>query len=353
MTFSGVCIFFFGITLGLGLFVDVTLRKSYFYLLFCTLILLRIYFPPVAFVDYNNYSYIINGLLSGSITNLGLYEISSKLLLYLPARIAGDLDTGLYITYILIMALGLFIFSQLLNKYKINNSNLIVLSAFFVPLLLFVTIRAFVPYVLITLIYLNRMKFNTVNILLFLLSLSFHISTALIILPVIIVWLSGYFKDKQLLFLLTVFFITFAFALAFKLMDMRYIFENIKFLLPSKLGIYKVFFDQSVNFNFNGHFLYLFIIFIFVFVVLLCFGFITDTIYMAQTLSFCSVFFVLSFSPVIAYRFSIFFLIPSLLTIDYKKTIKYSNKYTRMITLLLVATIFYINFNYVLVPSYR
>ncbi len=353
MTISGMYIFLFGSIIGFGFFIKQKLRSIYLILLMYNLFVLRAYFSPAVFVDYENYTFICTKLMNSGLRNIGLYEISSKLLLFIPVKVTNDVYIGIYLSYLLIMLSGILFFVLVAQKHNIKYENILITLSVFAPLLFFVTIRATIPYLLVAWLYLDNFRLNLKNALLLVLALSFHISTGLVIISLIIIRSICALEKDNMHYHLCFFGITFSCALLIRIFNFDSYAMMLQSFLPGNLAIYKVFFNKVHEFNTSLHFIYMLIVFGFVLALLVAPKGLISEQHLKQALIFCGCFFLFSIAPVIAYRFSIFFILPLLLAINLQQLSTYTNPAAKVTISLITVVLFVVNFNYVILPTYR
>lgn len=350
-------IFFVGLILSCGFFIDVKKRVPYFVLLAVVFILIRLYFPPYIFSDYENYIFIKNELTDKGLFELGPlgpFEFLSKAMFLISNNLTSNSEYSIYPVYYFIFIAVMVLFAVISLKFPLHHRNIILVISIYSPLLLFVTLRASIPYLIVTFLFLRNFKVDIANIALFLLALAFHISTALIILPVLLYKLIGRENDIKLHKHIAIFLSTFVLSALLKIsQSFAGAFINDTFLLEGNLAKYRVFFDPKTISTSAFHQLYFVLIFMLGALCILTAGVSTNKEDLKKFLALSSIFFVLSISPIIAFRFSIFFTLPLLLRINILPTLKLHRPFSQFVVFASIYGLFIIHFYYVLQPAYR
>jgi hypothetical protein len=314
--------------------IDKTREKNYSYLvviyfLFLVSIIFYYFTNPENIADYYSYLILIDNIYYFYDPSQIYYEPASTLLLYSSRIFSGDSVNAVsfaryFTTFILIISIYIF------AKWKnVSTTSLIFIVAIFGPLLAFVTIRATPAYMLIALAALDANEGRRRAIVWSLMALQFHVSAALAFPAILISLVQNRtnflsFIEKSLngviIFLVIVGAVFIFFGQSFSNVMLQSV-NQIGFF--TKYIAYVGVLDQSNISNNNVensskiyHQIYLIISFIFLAFILFlkdknCIKFRSYAI-----ISF-GVFIFMQFSPVTAFRFSLFWIIPGLFLIPW------------------------------------
>lgn len=285
------------------------------------LLVIRIIISPDMFADYSNYIKYEHIDIN---RNFLYIEGISNIVINLPTIFIekSSIHSGIILFSIInIIALSTF----LIYNQPIKIEGAILIIAIFSPLLVYVTLRAAIPYLLISTIILYK-NINLLRCLLFIaISLLFHASTLLVFFAFIIYYILIYSKVDLLKVKKSTLFLFFTLLYIFILLNT----DNILIFIYSLFNIFGFTFDKlsyldaSIVNRGSMHIIYFLIV-----TALLTFFRDYFTINFKNynlIMSFYIIFLLLEMSPVVAYRYSLFFLIPIIYTFDLEKMNIYIN----------------------------
>lgn len=284
--------------------------------------------------DYDSYVFLIDRIYYFYDPSQIYYEPASTFLLYMSRIISGDTISAVsvaryFTTFILIFSVFI------LGKYRnVSTTSLVLIIAAFGPLLAFVTIRATPAYVLIALAALDANEGRRRAIVWAILALQFHVS-AILAMPAIMISLIQNrthllsFIERSLngviAFLALIGLIIFFFGQSFSDLLLQSV-GQIGFLL--KYIAYVGVLDKSnviVAVN-NGSSQTYHQIYLFISAALLGFILYSKNINCIKFRSYAivsfGIFLFMQFSPVTAFRFSLFWIIPAFLLIPWNQYIR-------------------------------
>jgi hypothetical protein len=289
------------------------------------LLLLSVIFRPSAFADYWPHVWIVDGLHGVEVSQLIGPEMVSRSLLAVLGRVSRNSEAAVDAMATLLLTCSLLGFGLLARKWAATPSNLAVVVGLFGPLLAFVLLRASFAYLLVAFVILRGPRFDALAAGAMLLALGFHLSV-LLVLPALALYaiLRATVADNFRRFLFTwgavaVLSLIAPFALAPLLgYGTEALSANPEISRAAEVSNYlnPEFLSRSL-----GHDLYLL-------------GVVALGLLLAWTdrhsgdlrrrtlfLAFFAVFAFLQVSPVAAFRFSPYFLLPLLLEADFPKAL--------------------------------
>ena len=286
-------------------------------------LILAVLFGPSAFADYDVYVGYSENLQNADFADLLAPEFASRALLKLLASASGKPETGAVLMAWVIFASTFAGIALLGRRYAPGPANVAVLLALFGPLLVFNTLRASPAYLLVTFVVLRGPRWDWLSSGLLLLALGFHISVLLpiaaLVLYALLRWALGDHPRRNA----WVFGILVALALAGQLALRWQLGEVLKLFSGgsdlARLPALTVYLDETIFSRGVLHDLWYLAV---APLGLILFhadhglpGFARRQLFVA----FFVIFTVLQASPVVAHRFSPFFLIPLILGTDHRK----------------------------------
>ena len=288
-------------------------------------LILAVSFGPRAFADYDVYFGYCETLQDRDYADLVAPEFFSRALLKLLASASGSPDTGVALMAGLIFVSTFTGIALLSRSYAPGPANVAALLALFGPMLVFNTLRASPAYLLVAFVILRGPRWDWVSACLLLMALGFHVSvllpTAALALYALLRWTLGDRprRNAWVLGILVALAIAGQMALRSGLGEVLRLFsEGPDFArLPELTG----YLDEALFSRSVFHDVWYLAIAV-VGVVLLHAdhglpGFKRRQLFLA----FFVIFTVLHASPVVAHRFSAFFLIPLILGTDHQKLV--------------------------------
>ena len=301
----------FGVVYGFTFFGIIHSRVLGSVVLFASLLLVRIYFEPVYFPDYIGYFYYHLGLTYNGVGFYGSFEILSKILFVYGGKLLPSIDSLTAVHWVVfcisfsLLLLGFF-------QKKHDQLAFLAMLAIAGPIVLMVTMRASIAYALIALFILKGVRFRSWDVLLLVITPAIHVSVLLVIAPLLMYQFVRQARiSQQIVFLWTLVFIVIGSVLklaSFKLPIYAIMLSIATGVIPN-LAKYEVYVsDQTSVFH---HVYYLLIT-----VIVVLFYRHRKQIYIdARLLLIMSwVFFMLGPVAVVAFRYSLFFVIPLIMT---------------------------------------
>jgi hypothetical protein len=142
-------------------------------------LVLAVLFGPSAFADYVVYVGYSENLQNTDFADLLAPEFASRALLKILASASGSPETGAVLMAWLIFASTFTGIALLGRRYAPGPANVAVLLALFGPLLVFNTLRASPAYLLVAFVVLRGPRWDWISLGLLLLALGFHVSVLL------------------------------------------------------------------------------------------------------------------------------------------------------------------------------
>lgn len=318
--------------------ISIFMHKGYIFLIyfFCIISIVFYYFSkPENIPDYYAYLQIIDSIYYFYDASQIYYEPASTLLLYTSRLITGETIAAVtasryFITLIFV------IFLYYLGKYRnANTFSLVLILSVFGPLIGFVTIRATPAYILVTLAGLDAMEGRRRALIWCILAIQFHVS-AMLAVPAVIFTLiqnrTNYisFIEKSLNGVI----------IFFALIGSVFIYfgrgiSNVLLQAVSQVGFlgkyisYVGVLDQNSasNASIGGgassvHQIYLIAVSLF-FIFFIFQKNMHCVKFRSYTIVSFAIFLFMQFSPVTAFRFSIYWIVPALLFIPWNSHLKW------------------------------
>jgi len=284
------------------------------------LALVALAFPPSSFADYSAYVDLASGLRNTSLTDLPIPEFLSRLLIKAMPEVAGGVESGVDLLARLVLCGALAGYALLGTRYCAAPANVAYVTALFGPILVFVVLRASFAYFLVSLMLLRGPKYDRWAVALLLLGLSFHISVLLIV-PTLLAYegLLRYCRgsgNRCLAAYAVVVFVTVVWrAVSAQFLGLALVLAG-PLTEAAGFTLLNDYFEAQMGGRSVSHDIYLVAVFLFG---LLLFWIERDSESLrkrALFVGFLAVFGVLQMSPVAAFRYSAFVMIPLLATLD-------------------------------------
>lgn len=296
-----------------------------FFLLVTAFMLIAVTFPPSAFVDYSAYVDLADHFRDMGFADLPMAEFFSRALIKLFTGVMGDTESGVNVMAGLVFTGTLVGLGLLCFRYAKAPVNIALVVSLYGTLLAFVTLRASFACLLISILILRGPKYDWKSAAIFVVAAGFHISSLLVI-PALALYevfrriVAGDGRRCVLTYGIVV-----TLALFWRFMGKTFL-DNITYLFTIFLGATS--FDR-LDYYLNpenvrqglAHDLF--------FAGIIAFGFFLfwidrGSLLMRKRLlfvAFFSIFALLEVNPVMAFRFSPFFMVPLLIEIDFKKQV--------------------------------
>jgi len=150
--------------------------------------------PGSAFADFFSYEAIVEELRIGRLSDILTFEPFSRLILYVCGALNNNPSNAAAIDYYINGFIFLCTFVPLTLRYARTWRNVLLLGAVYSPLLAFVAYRATPAYLLAALAYFIRKTHPGRSLGICLLAVGFHVSAALALLPLLLTTGSGLSK---------------------------------------------------------------------------------------------------------------------------------------------------------------
>ncbi len=141
---------------------------------------------PSAFADFASYEVIIEELRAESFSGIFTLEPFSRLFLYFCSTLDNNSVAAASVAHYVNAGVSLLVLAFLALRYASSWRNVLLLGALYSPLLVFVTIRATPAYLLIATAYLIRDRQPGRAFAAAVLAVGFHISAALALVPLLL-----------------------------------------------------------------------------------------------------------------------------------------------------------------------
>lgn len=138
------------------------------------------------FPDSGNYIDMAETLKTETVWDSGPFEFFSRLIIWLAVAILGDADSAITATHYLNIGIGYLGFCYLSLRFARDWRGVAVALALYAPLLCFVTLRATPSYLLVTYAVLVRNESNKKAWAAILIAISFHAATLLVLMPMVL-----------------------------------------------------------------------------------------------------------------------------------------------------------------------
>jgi hypothetical protein len=145
------------------------------------LLFLAVTFRPSAFADYWPHVWMVDDLFDVNLGQLVGPEMVIRSLLAVFGRLSRRSETAVDVAATLLLAFSLLGLNLLARKWAPTPANLAIVVALFGPLLVFVLIRASLAYLLVAFVILRGPRLDWVSAGAMLLALGFHMSVLLVL----------------------------------------------------------------------------------------------------------------------------------------------------------------------------
>lgn len=288
-----------------------------FIFIFC--VLFKIFVSSQHLSDYQTYLEYASNIESGNIS-LKNWEFLTTFVFSLINYYTNDTNYSVLVIYFYLLAFYLVSLSLLIRIYNINYLNLFIFFCLYGPLLAFITIRATPAYFLVFLsIYLISDNRFILSFFVVLMASFFHVSALLVLPSLLAAWILSKYKNFRNHYLniiacLTIFIILLGFIL-----DENTFPSLLNFLItigiPDKYGVYFENIESKRSF-FHGCY-YIFASLIILYLLRHKKTFNTSLLVCILTSSWS--YFLLSYSPALAFRQSIYWIAPAVFILPLEK----------------------------------
>lgn len=333
-------------TIGIGM--------PFFFILYLYLIIVFLFYYFTVqedIADYYSYKLILNEMAFYNLYLSSLYEIGSYTILYVSYLLAGSTHDAIIVSRVLTTVTFVLFLIIMRKFYRVDIIALVMVIALYGALLSFVTIRATPAYLLVTIATLEGIRGRWRSLFLGFIAIQFHIS-AVLALPLIFAallqsrtnWFLYLEKSRSVLILFSSLIISIYLVFNQSVTDLL---ESIIDIIPF-LNKYIVYLDTSGETSGSSgesqiyHFIYLGGC-----ALLLLFAIAIkdkNTLKIRASLIIGFVIFIfLQFSPVTAFRFSLFWTIPLIFIIPWQKYL--NNLFARAIAIIAGLAVFIVQLN--------
>lgn len=141
---------------------------------------------PDRFADFPNYQYMVEDLRSPDWSDLLTFEPFSRLSLYLCSTLSNDSADAVSIAHYVNALIYICAFIPIAIRYAGGWKNVLLFGALYSPLLAFVTLRATPAYLLAAIAYFIRGSHPGKALAVSLVAVGFHVSAAAVVIPLIL-----------------------------------------------------------------------------------------------------------------------------------------------------------------------